>query len=100
MLAFKRGQPDAQPEMWQGEAVHSADVIVRGLDAVGTFVQRGLIPAAYILSTRSHNIVMYWNMLEGYVDHVRVTRTDPAIGKDFEYLADRAQAFIDSQGRS
>jgi uncharacterized membrane protein YccC len=85
----------APPSDWTEGTRNSADTVIRGLDAVGTYIRRGLIPADYIVTNRSRNILQWWNELERYVEHIRVSRSNHSIGVDFEWLANAAQEYLD-----
>lgn len=96
--AWLAGLQDHDVERWGTDHQNYAETIIRGYESVGTLIFRGLIPAEFVLSTRSIGIAQYWSFLEAYVVHVRGLRLDPYFGADFEKLAGLASEFLENAG--
>ena len=61
---------------------------------IGSFVRSGLIDERTYLQTDWYNVTLYWGLLAEVVAIGRTNR--PHIFENFEYLAARAQAWVDS----
>jgi hypothetical protein len=60
---------------------------------IGAFVRNGLIDERIYLQTEWYNVTLYWGLLSDLVGEVRQNR--PYIFENFEWLAARAQRWLD-----
>lgn len=83
---------------WRDNDKPHVDLVSRTFETVGTMVRQELLPASYIIETWSVPIVRNWWIMELHLKGMRVQRNDPFIAKDFEWLEEKAAAYLIESG--